>query len=72
MIGNLLIMNKFIFNYQVIEDKEFEIDIEKLADILINECIEHDVNWLDVEFGDNVQYYLNQLGFTSKLKESSL
>lgn len=58
--------NKFFsFDYQVPETRSFEIDLEKLADLLIESDEENntDVSLLVEHFGDNIDFYLYKLGF---------
>ena len=54
----------FSFSYQVVETKSLEIDLEKLADLLIegNEGNNTNISLLVEHFGDNIDFYLYKLG----------
>lgn len=54
----------FSFYYQVLETRSLEIDLEKLADLLIESDEENntDVSLLVEHFGDNSDFYLYKLG----------
>ena len=54
----------FYFSYQVGETRSLEIDLEKLADLLIesNKGNNTDVSLLVEHFGDNINFYLYKLG----------
>lgn len=54
----------FSFDYQVPETRSLEIDLEKLANLLIesDEANNTDVSLLVKHFGDNIDFYLYKLG----------
>lgn len=63
--------NSFIFDYQVIETKSFQVNLEDLATILIEDNvikgkIEPPIEYIIEDFGDNIDFYLRQLGFTEE------
>lgn len=50
------------FKYTTIAN--FEIDIDKLASLIIEECPnENEIDFLLQDFGDNIYHYLKKLGF---------
>ena len=57
----------FKFEYSIVQYKDFEIDIEQLADLLIRDFVKDDkdlvVEDLIDSFDDNMNYYLRELGF---------
>lgn len=60
--------NSFVFNYQVVDTKSFKINLEELAIILIEDNvikdkIEPPIDAIIEDFGDNIDFYLRQLGF---------
>lgn len=60
----------FDFEYQIPVYKTFQVDIEKLANLLIEACNDGDYDaYLILEhFGDNVEFYLNKLGFPDDIE----
>lgn len=58
--------NIYSFEYSIHDTHIFEIDLEKLADILIDKLGNDEEISIDVmldDFGDNILYYLRLLGF---------
>lgn len=57
----------FKFEYSIVQYKDFEIDIEQLADLLIRDFVKDGkdlvVEDLIYSFDDNMDYYLRELGF---------
>lgn len=55
----------FTFNYPVVKYNSFTIDLNELADLLIANYSESesDIEGIKIYFGDNIEYYLNKLGF---------
>lgn len=62
--------NSFIFNYQVVETRSFEIDLEKLADLLIKDNRNNniDISLIIENFGDNIDFYLYKLGLPEEIE----
>lgn len=54
----------FLFNYQIVETRSLNIDLEKLADLLIEDDEDNntDISLLIEHFGDNIDFYLCKLG----------
>lgn len=64
--------NSFIFNYQVVETKSFNVKLEELATILIEDNVvkgkpSPSVDAIIEDFGDNIDFYLRQLGFPEEV-----
>lgn len=61
--------NSFIFNYQIVETKSFEVNLEDLATTLIEYHVAKDaielppIDTMIEDFGDNIGFYLMRLGF---------
>lgn len=57
----------FKFEYSIVQYKDFEVDIEQLADLLIRDFVKDGkdlvVEDLIYNFDDNMDYYLRELGF---------
>lgn len=60
----------FYFEYQIPVYKTFRVDIEKLANLLIEACStgDYDTDLILEHFGDNVEFYLNKLGFPNDIE----
>ena len=60
----------FSFSYQVVETKSLEIDLEKLADLLIkdNRNSNIDISLIIEHFSDNIDFYLYKLGLPEEVE----
>lgn len=52
--------SNFTFSYTVTNYKIFDLDLNQLADLLLEE--DNDTNWLMMQLGDNLTFYLYKLG----------
>ena len=62
------------YTIQILKDVEFDVDFQKIHDLIRDEYIDNgwapeelDNDWgrIGEEFGDNVEYYLNQIDITN-------
>lgn len=60
----------FLFNYQVVETRSLNIDLEKLADLIIEDDGDNntEVTLLIEHFGDNIDFYLFKLGLPEEVE----
>lgn len=60
----------FSFNYQIVETRSLNIDLEKLADLLIEEDgnSNTDTPLIIEHFGDNIDFYLCKLGLPKEVE----
>lgn len=59
---------KYTFTYPVIITKSVEIDLEELAESIIEDTNSSDPDQAMNYFGDNMEYFLRELGFLDDIE----